>query len=323
MVRFVAVAIDDRDVAWREQRLNGHLVRRRGAVGHEEDAIRTECTSRLVLRFLDVAGRLQQAVQTAGGRAALGQEQVQAIEFAHVTDPVRSEDGFAACDRQRMERPDRALRIFLEIVEERGVVAILNAFQDGEMELQKLFDGIEDPPDHVRIGVSSHLLDIAIGHQIQVKLRAHALDDMGEPERGSIGLFVEAGGGHHGAEHGRVMARAKGKAFVDDDGRDVGIQHHRAEGVFQASDDDRLVDERIDGTSQLAPFGRERRPVAGREAGDDQGFEIGTAHRLLPECLWHQVRRLPIAVIIRTPVAGVMTEGPRRQGLRDPCRKGE
>ena len=112
-------------------------------------------------------------------------------------------------------------------------------------------------------GFPAICLDIAIGHQIQVKLGAHPLDDMGEPERGSIGLLVEAGGSHHGAEHGRVMARAKGKAFVDDDGRDVGIQHDRAEGVFQASDDDRLIDERIDRTAQLAPFGRKRRPVAG------------------------------------------------------------
>ncbi len=130
VMRLVAVAVDDRDVARREQRLNGHLVRGRGAVGDEEDAIGAERTRRLVLRLLDVAGRLQQAVETAGGRAAFGQEQVQAVELAHVADPVRLEHGFAARDRQRMERSDRPLRILLEIVEERRVVAVLHAFED-------------------------------------------------------------------------------------------------------------------------------------------------------------------------------------------------
>ncbi len=123
------------------------------------------------------------------------------------------------------------------------------------------------------------------------------------------------------AQHGRVMTRAQRKAFVDDDGRDIGIEHRGAEGVFEAADDDRLIDERIDRTPQLAPFGRERRPVGGREAGDDQGFEIGTARRLLAECRRHQVGSIAIAVILHTPVAGVLAERPRRQGLRDPGRK--
>ncbi len=99
VMRLVAVAVDDRDVTRREQRLDCHLVRRRGAVGHEEDTIRAKRTRRLVLRFLDVAGRLQQAVQAAGRRAAFSQKQIQAIELAHVADPVRLEDGLSARDR--------------------------------------------------------------------------------------------------------------------------------------------------------------------------------------------------------------------------------
>ena len=47
------------------------------------------------------------------------------------------------------------------------------------------------------------------------------------------------------------MARAKRKAFVDDDGCDIGVQHRRAEGVFEAADDDRLIDERIERTRSL------------------------------------------------------------------------
>jgi hypothetical protein len=76
VMRLVAVAVHDHDVAGREQRLHRHLVRRRGAVGDEEHLIGAEGARRLLLRLLDVARWLQQAVQTAGGRAALGQEQV-------------------------------------------------------------------------------------------------------------------------------------------------------------------------------------------------------------------------------------------------------
>ena len=321
VVRLVAVAVDDRDVAGREQRLHRHLVRGRGAVGHEEDAIRAERARRLVLRLLDVAGRLQQAVEAAGGGAALGQEQVHAVEFAHVADPVRLEDGFAARDRQRMERPDRTLRIFLEIVEERRVVAVLDAFQDGEMEFQKLFDRIEDPPDHVGFGVSGHRLDVAIGHQIEIKLGAHPLDDMREPERGSVGLVVEAGRCRHGAQHRRVMTRAQRKAFVDDDGCDVGVEHRRAEGVLEAADDDRLIDERIDADAAACAIRLRGAASWWREAGDDQGLEIGPARLAAAECGGHQVRDAAVAVFVHTPVTGVLAEGARHQRLRDPGRK--
>jgi hypothetical protein len=193
VMRLVTVAIDDRYVTRREQRLNRHLVRRRGAVGHEENAIGAKRARRLVLGLLDVPGRLQQAVEAARGRAALGQEQVRAVEFAHVANPVRPEHGFAARDRQRMEGADRTLRIFLEIVEERRVVTVLDAFQDGEMQFQKLLDRIEDSPHHIGFGVSRHLLNVAVGHQIEIKFWAHALDDLGQPQRGGIGLAVETG----------------------------------------------------------------------------------------------------------------------------------
>ena len=76
MVGLVAIAVDDCDVARSEQRLHRHLVRGRGAVGDEEDMVCAEGARRLILRLLDVAGGFEQAVQAAGGRAALGQEQV-------------------------------------------------------------------------------------------------------------------------------------------------------------------------------------------------------------------------------------------------------
>src|SRR5258705_12245805 len=106
-----------------------------------------------------------------------------------------------------MERPDRTLGIFLEIVEERRVIAILDTFQDGEMEFQNLFDRIEDPPNHVSFGVSRHLLDVAAGHQIEIEFEAHPLDDMREPNRPSAGFVLETGWCGHRAPHGCLMTR--------------------------------------------------------------------------------------------------------------------
>ena len=87
------------------------LLQVRGAVGDEEDVIRAEGARRHLLRLLDVAGRLQQAVEAAGRRAAFGEEQVDAVELAHVADPVGLEHRLAARDRQRVEGADRPLRI--------------------------------------------------------------------------------------------------------------------------------------------------------------------------------------------------------------------
>ena len=79
------------------------------------------------------------------------------------------------------------------------------------------------------------------------------------------------------AEHGRFTTRTQCKAFVDDDGCDIGIEHRRTEGILEASDDDRLIDERVNRTPQPPPFGCEVLPVGGGNAGHDQGLEIGPA----------------------------------------------
>ena len=85
-------------------RLVDHLVGRRRAVGHEKHVIRSDGARELLLRDLDVAGRLEHAVQAAGG-GGLREEQVLPVELAHVADPVRLHDRLAARDRQRVEVP--------------------------------------------------------------------------------------------------------------------------------------------------------------------------------------------------------------------------
>ena len=67
VMRLVAVAVGDDDVARRGHRLVNHLVGRGGAIGDEENVVRAHRASELLLGNLDVAGRLQHAVQAAGG----------------------------------------------------------------------------------------------------------------------------------------------------------------------------------------------------------------------------------------------------------------
>jgi hypothetical protein len=140
VVRLVAIAVEEHDVARRHQRLVHHLVRRRGAVRHEEDVIGAKGAGRHLLRFLDVARGFQQAVEPAGRGGGFGEEDVQPVELAHIADPVGLEHRLAAGDRQRVERADRAQCILLQVVEERCPEAVGDALQYAEMQFEQLLD---------------------------------------------------------------------------------------------------------------------------------------------------------------------------------------
>ena len=170
VVRLVAVAVDQHDVAGLEQRLVDDLVGRRRAVGDEEAAVAAEGAGRLVLRHLDVAGRLEQAVEAAGGRRRLGEEQVDAVELAHVADPVGLEDRLPAGDRQGVEGADGPAGVVLQVVEVRRLVAVLHAVEDRQVDLHRLLDAVEDPPDRRRLVGAGEGADIAVGRQVDVEL---------------------------------------------------------------------------------------------------------------------------------------------------------
>jgi hypothetical protein len=156
-------------------RLVDHLVRGRGAVGHEEHVVGPEGARRHVLRFLDVAGRLQQAVEAAGGGRGLREEEVQAVELAHVADPVGLEDRLAARDRQRVEGADRPHRVFLEVVEERRAEAVRHALEHREVQLQQLLDRVEDAADAVGARIAGDALHVAVGQEVDVEFGAQLL----------------------------------------------------------------------------------------------------------------------------------------------------
>ena len=93
------------------------------------------------------------------------------------------------------------------------------------------------------------------------------------------------------------MPRTQRKAFVDDDGAKIRVEHRGAEGILETSDDDRLIDERIGRAAQLAPFVRNTLPAAGGMAGDNKRFEIGAARLGPAQRGRHQLRRAVVAVL--------------------------
>ena len=62
-----------------------------------------------------------------------------------------------------MERTDRPLRIFLEIIEEWGVIPLLHTLKDGKMQFKQFLDGIKDATDCGCFVAAGYLLHMPIG----------------------------------------------------------------------------------------------------------------------------------------------------------------
>ena len=304
VVRLVAVAVDQDDVARLEQRLVDDLVRRRRAVGDEEAAVAAERAGRLVLRDLDVAGRLEQAVEAAGGRRRLGEEQVGPVELAHVADPVRLEDRLPAGHRQRVEGADRPLRVPLEVVEVRRLVAVLHAVEDRQVDLHRLLDPVEDPPDRRRLRGAGQPGDVAVGREIDVELRpppAHQLrqedPEIAAPRRlGDLHLA-----GQDLAQHRHRVLRGVPEAVADHDRLEIGVEDHGEHRVLEAADHDRLVDELVldapqpaEGLPDLRPHG----PLGGR---DEQDLEVRPPALTAADRRRQDVGQMGLALLVRLP----------------------
>ena len=136
-------------------------------------------------------------------------------------------------------------RVFLQVVEEGRLVARLHAFEDREVQLERLLDRVEDAPDPVRRRVAGELLHVAVGEQVDVEFRPDPLQRAREAQRRHIRSFRLAERIKHRAQHRRVVARAIGEALGENDRDDVGIDRRGAERVLEGADEDRLVDERI------------------------------------------------------------------------------
>ena len=104
------------------------------------------------------------------------------------------------------------------------------------------------------------------------------------------------------------MSRLPPKTLVDDDGSEIRIEHGGAEGVLEASDEYRFVDEGIERTAQSAPFSAEIRPVCRWHASDDQELEIGAMRFRLAERRGQQVGRSMLAILMNIPITRMLAE---------------
>ena len=179
MVRLVAVAVQQHDVAGRHQRLGDDLVSRRRSIGDEVGVPRAVGFRRELLGLAKRTGGLQQRVKTAARRRRLGHEHFQAVEADHVLDPVRVDDRLALRNRQRVKDAGGPVAVLLERAEERGAIARRHALQDRQVQLEHAFPSVEHPSE-VLAQPTGDVLHLDLGHEVKVEFRAQLRQRRGE-----------------------------------------------------------------------------------------------------------------------------------------------
>ena len=190
------------------------------------------------------------------------------------------------------------------------------------MQLQQFFHGVEDAAHHVGLGIASQLFHVLVRDKVDIEFRANPLQGLGQ-RQGRLAGVLWFHRRNQRAQNRRIVPRLQDKSLVDDDGRDIRIEHGGAERVFKTADKDRLIDEAIDRAAQLAPFGGKIGPIRGGDACDDQGFEVRPPHAGLAKSGRQQVRHVSVVIRLRVPIAGMLAERSRLQRLRDAHRQRE
>ena len=239
-----------------------------------------------------------------GGRRRFGEEQVGPVELAHVADPVGLEDRLPAGHRQRVEGADRALGVALEIVEVRRLVAVLHAVEDRQVDLHRLLDPVEDPPDRRRLGGAGQPGDVAVGREIDVELRpppAHQLRQEDPEIAAPRGLGDLHLAGQDLAQHRHRVLRGVPEAVADHDRLEIRVEDHGEHRVLEAPDHDRLVDELVldapqpaEGLPDLRPHG----PLGGR---DEQDLEVRPPALTAADRRRQDIGQMGLALLVRLP----------------------
>ncbi len=245
-MRLVAVAVDQHDVPRAQQRHVDDLVGGGGAVGDEEGALGAEAAGRQFLGFLDGPGRVQQRVQSTGGGAGLGHEQVVAVEPAEVPDPPRVEHRVPAGDRQRVEIADGPVGILPEGIEERGLHPGPDAIQHGHVQLVCCLEAVEHPPEQLGRALAG-LGQRFVGEQVQVQLRAQVAKRERECLADRVGGLLERGQYpvHRGPHQrgGQRPRRPRREAAPHHHRLDVGVAHDRQPRLLERGHRQQLVDQ--------------------------------------------------------------------------------
>src|SRR5947207_12268896 len=188
-MRLVAVPVYQDDISRAHDGLHRDLVGGRGAVGSEEELLTTKGRGCLVWGGLDLAGRFEQRIQTAGRGGRFSHENVGSVKMTEIANPVGIENRLPTSYWKRVKRANRTARIVFEVVEIRRVIALVDSLQKSEMDLHQIFEPVENAPDVFRIQVARHLLHCAIHDQINIQLRSNFSNGTGQSD--SVVLWFE------------------------------------------------------------------------------------------------------------------------------------
>src|SRR5437762_4307260 len=191
-MRLVAVPIYQDDISRAHNGLHRNLVGGRGAVGSEEELLATKGPRCFVLGGLDIAGRFEQRIQTAGRGRRFSHKKVGPVKMTEIANPVRIENRLPGSYWKRVKRANRTARIVFEVVEKRRVVALVDSLQKSEMDLHQIFEPVENAPDVFRIQMARHLLHCAIHDKVDVEFRTDLSD--GSRESDSVILWFQRPG---------------------------------------------------------------------------------------------------------------------------------
>ena len=131
-------------------------------------------------------------------------------------------------------------------------------------------------------------------------------------------LSLDAVGLEKRADQRRLLLGAQGEAFIERDGREIGVHDCGCDGVLGAADDQRLVDELILRPPQPTDFVDHVLPARGLVRGNEKDLEIG------PECCAAaKGGREPIGrnigdFVAALPFGGIVLVIPRDDGGRNP-----
>jgi hypothetical protein len=216
--RFVAVAIDDDDIARRDGRMPDDLVRGRGAVGDEKQVVGIEDARRVALRGGDRTGVVEQLAEFLDGVADIGAQHVLAEELVeHPPDRTLQES-----DTARVTGAVPGIRSVFGIVRQGAEEGRRQALQVGlGLADHVAADEFGSILEHVNeaVQLAQHVVrDVPRGARFAVQedrdvlvTAANLLDESAQTADGLVGLAVSEVFVVDGQNEGRGTALLLGK----------------------------------------------------------------------------------------------------------------
>ncbi len=183
-----------------------------------------------------------------------------------------------------MEHAGRLLGVFAQRIEKRCLVTLTDAPHDRTVELDVVLLAEEDAPEGLAHACGD-LLDVDVGHQIQVEFRPK-LGDLLTEQRATLRFRHLLDGLVHAVQEAAqrvvVVNRAERKTMADHDGLQVEVDQRRDQGVFKTRYHHDVKHEVVVGASLVLHASAQGVLFTGRHLVDDQYFEIRAGQLGLP-----------------------------------------